>query len=224
MLRALRKLYPALVIAFTVCMLLFVGAFSARGGRVKLAPEREYFFVVRECESTASAAVAGQVYGSGGAGYVLGGEGVAVACYFGRDDADSVCAALRRRGESVSVLARRTGTLVLEEETSDFAEEILLHLETAESCARLLFRTANGLERGETGQTEARAVLRGAADSLAGLADSRLGETFGRWGFELNSVSRACASLSSALVFSKDLRKLQVRLCLAVSSYGEYFG
>ncbi len=206
------------LILFMLALCFFVGLFGTRsGGAVQL--HLEYYFLVRPCGETTSAAVAGESYLAGGAGYLYGAEEVVLSCYFRRADAEAVQSSLRGRGVETRVVARSSPEFRAETE----GKRIEANAKTLDTCAHLLFDAANGLERMDTGQEEARAAVEGVADALAGLRAGNAGETFSLWNVALSRAERRAREIAAGILFPKDLRYLQVALCFAVVDCRDYF-
>ncbi len=187
-----------------------------------LEQDREYFLLVRDCTGETAAAVAGQVYFSGGAGYLLGNE-VVIACYFSERDAAFVQSGMAERGVETRLRRIAPSVCILHGDAAGEAARIRSNAETADSCARILFDAANGLERTDLSQETARAAVEGVVSSLAGLRKGNAGKVYGEWNARLLSAGRRGREIASGILFAKDLRYLQVDLCLAVSSLSEYF-
>ncbi len=227
-LRRKRKTAVLPVIAvFSLCLCLFLGIFAWNGRNSKtVSLSQEYFLVVRECVSATAAAVAGEVYLSGGAGYLYetGGKSLVVlACYFSETAAESVCRTLSEKGTEASVLCVSPQEIVVRGSDAENAPLVEANALTADSCIRLLYRTANGLERTECSQEEARAALRGVAAALSGLCDSNGEGMFREWNAALRSAERKAKEIAEGLIFAKDVRYLQVQLCLTVACASDYF-
>lgn len=206
------------VFLFTVG--LFVGMFVWYGrDETTLSLGREYYFLVRECEDATASAVAGQVYLSGGAGYLLtdGGRScVVLSCYFRLTDAERVQGALAEKGIEAEIL-----TLSTKDFSASAADKQLIedNVATAETCARILYDAANGLERAEFTQDEARAAVRGAASSLKGLSQG----SFPLWNAELVRAEHKAREICEGILFAKDLRYLEAELLLAIVRADVYF-
>ena len=217
----------AVVAIFTALVCLFV-CIVYWGGRaiVKVGCDFTYYFVAQDCEDSTAAAIVGQVYGSGGAGYLLEegrGDYVIIACYYTAGDAERVQTVLRSKGVAAQVLKRSLSEFVLRSGSREDAENIVSYGQAADSCARLLFDAANGLERVEMGQEEARAAVRGVTQSLRGLSNANSGKRYAQWNADLYSLAREGEELSKGILFAKDLRRLQVKICLTVLSLKDYF-
>ena len=89
--------------------------------------------------------------------------------------------------------------------------------------AHILYDTANGLERSELSQREAKAALSGVVSSLKGLIAGNGGDVFALWNIELNAAQRRGTEISDGLLFAKDLRYLQAMLCDKTVHLTNYF-
>ncbi len=206
------------LILFMLVLCFFIGLFGTQGEK-KVALHLEYHFLVRSCEETTSAAVAGESYLAGGAGYLYGSEEVVLSCYFRKTDAEAVQSALSDRGVETHIVSRSSPEFRIAAE----GKRIEANARTLDTCAHLLYDAANGLERMETGQEEARAAVSGAADALAGLRAGNAGEMFSLWNVALSRAERRAREVASGILFAKDVRYLQVMLCFAVVDCRDYF-
>ena len=207
---------------FTVC--LFVGVFWWYGrGYARVSLGKEYYFLVRDCEDTTASAVAGQVYLSGGAGYLLG-DAVVLSCYFKETDAERVRGSMTEKGLETRLLALKTEDFTLSGERARYLKEVKANAETVETCARVLYDTANGLERTDISQDEARAAVKGVVSALKGLRQGNEDSFFELWNYELSKAERRGKELAEGILFAKDLRYLQVELCMDILHADEYFG
>lgn len=208
---------------FAILVGVFVGsAYLAGRGRERVSLDAEYYFLVKPCETSTAAAVAGEVYSAGGAGY-LGGEGVYLACYYRKADARRVCSLMQRKGEAVEVDERSADDVVLSGGDVRYAEQIRGNAETVGSCARLFYDAANGLERGELSQSAARGAVRGAADALVGLKQGNTDGFFSKWNGILERIALQSREIAAGILFAKDLRYLQISLCFAVLGMNQCF-
>ena len=209
--------------AFICCVAAFIAlaVFTGRA-RADVRLGLDYYFLVKECEDSTSAAVVGEVYSSGGAGYLYG-DTVILACYYQKADARRVCSLMEARGEKVSVLCRSLDGITLRGEDAAFAEKVKNTASTAESVARLLYDTANALERGTADQKAAKGNVKGAADALEGLAAADSEPLFAKWDLAVRNVARAAREKSRDILFAKDVRYLQISLCCMLLDMGSYF-
>lgn len=211
------------VFLFTVC--LFVGVFWWYGedyARVSLG--KEYYFLVRDCEDTTASAVAGQVYLSGGAGYLMGENAVALSCYFKEMDAERIQGSMAEKGLDTRLLTLKTAEFTLSGEKAKFRDRVESNVETVETCARVLYDTANGLERTELSQDEARAAVKGVVTALKGLRQGNEDSLFELWNYHLSNAERRGKEIIEGILFAKDLRYLQIELCMTILSADQYFG
>lgn len=214
------------VFAFTVC--LFVGMFAFWGmDRETLSLRKTYYFLVRDCEDTTASAVSGQVYLAGGAGYLLE-EGeknaVVLSCYFQKTDAERVQGMMKEKDLDVRLVEMKTSDFTLKGESAKLSNLIKGNAETIETCAKILYETANGLERSDVSQAAARAALRGVSSSLKGLREGNKDERFTLWNSRLKEAERRAIETYEGIIFSKDLRYLQVELLLLIVKSDLYFG
>lgn len=219
--------FLAVLAVFIITVCLFLGVFWWYGrDYIRISLEKEYYFLVRDCEDTTAAAVAGQVYLSGGAGYLYdksGENSVVLACYFRLTDAERVQSAMEEKGVETRVMSLSGSDFTLSGKTVRFGSAVKSSIETAETCARILYDTANGLERAELSQREARAALQGVVKSLRGLRIGCDEEFFALWNRKLLEAERRGAELAEGILFAKDLRYLQVELCMDVLNADEFF-
>ena len=201
---------------------LFFGLFW-KSGQSRVSLPYSYYFVVQDCEEATSAAVVGQVYYSGGAGYYMeqkGERAVAIACYYKESSANQIKERLALRGIETKILKLSPS----EFDSSAAKEKVISNAETLDACARLLYDTANGLERTSLTQEEGRSAVRGVVQSLKGLCTQNGEGAFARWNAQLRSAVKKGTEIAEGIVFAKDLRYLQVELCLDIVNMGEYFG
>ncbi len=213
----------AVLVLFAVFLFVFVGVVRAAGrNEVTLSLDKTYYFVVRPCEDSTSAAVVGQVLGAGGAGFLMG-KGVVVACYYLASDAERVQGLLREQGVETDVLVKSAEGVLLAGERANAAPRIQANAELVDTCARMLFCAANELQRGASSQEEARAAVRGVADAVKGLRMGNTGEVFDAWNAALWHSETACKELAEGILFAKDLRYLQTELISRVLDLDAYF-
>ena len=214
--------FTAALFLFIALLAVFVGVFARRGdGPIGLS--LTYHFLVRRCDHATAAAVAGDAYLAGGAGYLLENEGLVVlAGYYSKEDATYVGHTMSERGVEVSVVTRTLDDFSTGREHAALRGQIEDELTTLDALSRLLFDAANGLERG-LGQQDAHAALQGAAASLDGLVGGNEGEYFKLWNVELLRIKRRAKETDAGLVFAKDLRYLQVAILVTILRAPVYF-
>ncbi len=191
--------------------------------RATVSGTRQYYLLARVCEDTTASAVAGEVYHAGGAGYETAIEGKSVIVLAGYPDLHSatrVQNTLSEMGTETELFPVACAPFSLIGNQAKEAETISAHLRTLDSCINLLYDTANGLERGNLSQKEGKSALDGVRRALSGLQENSPSQ---RWKQALERYVRKSEELASGLVFSKDLRNLQVQLCLLNVRAKEYF-
>ncbi len=218
------KAFFLLLALFSGVVALFLGALRWSTRKyAEVVFDEEYFFLVQDCVSETAGAVAGQVYLSGGAGYLLGDDAVVLACYFSEEDAHFVQENMAGKGVETRIVRRASDPLSLEGDRAALSEQVRANARTADSCARMLFDAANGLERAELSQEEARTAVKGVRASLKGLRAANGEGDFAAWNALLLRAERRGAEIASGILFAKDLRYLQAELCFAVSEIAEVF-
>ena len=130
-----------------------------------------------------------------------------------------------RRGRGIRGKGQkhRLDGITLRGEDAAFAEKVKNTASTAESVARLLYDTANALERGTADQKAAKGNVKGAADALEGLAAADSEPLFAKWDLAVRNVARAAREKSRDILFAKDVRYLQISLCCMLLDMGSYF-
>ena len=211
-----------LFVGVTAGLLLFI--VLGGGGYARVSFSKDYFFLVKDCEKTTVTAVAGDIYSSGGAGYLLESDNaVAIACYFKETSAQSVQKNLQVKGTETRLIVRSPDDLVLRGRKSGYQKKIESNLETVDQLAHILYDTANGLERSELSQKEAKAALSGVVSSLRGLITENEEDVFALWNTALKEAQRQGTEKGDGLLFAKDLRYLQAMLCDTVVHFANYF-
>lgn len=216
-----------MLVVFVFTVILFIGIFCWYGrAYARIAFPQEYWFLVRACEESTAAAVVGSVYLSGGAGYLIeeGGEqSVVLACYYTQTSAESVQSHLNGKGVETRILHLEPHDLALNGKNAAQSARIEANASLADSCAKILYETANKLELTEYSQEEARAAVRGVVSSLAGLRAGNEGSFYELWNAVLFGAERQGAELAEGILFAKDIRYLQVRLCYAIVNICDCF-
>ncbi len=206
---------------FFLLSALTVGVFAWRDRAPWVRMELTYYLLVRDCDSATVGAVAGESYLAGGAGFYWEKEdAVVLACYYAESDATQIAHTMSATGVSVRVIEAEFPAFRLAEEGEVSLAES--NIKTADSCARLLYETANGLERGDLTQAEARAAVEGAFSALSGLAAEN-GARFSVWNSAVKQAARRLGELQYSLLFPKDLRYLQVFIVAMILDAKSYF-
>ncbi len=218
-------MFFASVFLFFLAVGVFIGVFQWQGRAIATVDFRaEYHFLLRDCGALTADVAAGDSYLAGGAGYLLESEdAVVLACYYKKTDAEFVQEAMAAKGVETRVFSRETKRFTLSGKRAAEGARVEANAATLDSCARLLFDTANGLERAGIGQSEARAAVEGVISSLSGLASENGGDMYTLWNAELYRAARRGRELVSGILFAKDLRYLQIELVFSILSLGDYF-
>lgn len=219
--------FLAVVAVFLCSALLFVGIFRWSGSASEVVSvDKSYYFLVRDCEDTTASAVAGQIYFSGGAGYLLktGGESsIAIACYFSLQDAERVRDRMAEKGVETGIKHLSSQDFSVSGSVCAQKNRMLSNAETAETCAKLLYDTANGLERTDASQDEARAAVRSVYKVLKGLREGNGHAVYSEWNRALSDAEKRARETAEGILFAKDLRYLQVQLCDFIINFSDYF-
>ena len=225
--RRLKKLSAvALGVVVFFAAILFCIAAVAVGGQhfARVSFSKSYYFLVKSCTETSVVAVSSDVYAAGGAGYYMEGENaVAIACYFKETSAQSVQRNLQSKGTETELIERTAEDLILRGKKSEYKEQIESNLNTVDQLAHILYDTANGLERSELSQKQAKASVESVASSLKGLREGNADEIFSSWNLGLMEAERRAKELTQGLLFAKDLRYLQAMLCDKTVRMAKYF-
>lgn len=217
--------FIAALILFVIVVGIFLAIFQWKGKkRATVELGQEYFFLVRDCDSLTAGVVAGDSYLAGGAGYLLEKENVVVlACYYKKTDAEFVEGTMSAKGVEVRVLSREAEDFTLTGKRASERARAEANAKTVDEVSHILYDTANGLERSSVTQEGARAAVTGALQSLNGLATDNGEGVYALWNVELRRAARRARELSTGILFSKDLRYLQIELCFLVLNMREYF-
>ena len=222
-----RRGFLAALIIFTAIVLTFVGyLFAAGRDYVRVSLPQRYWLLVRECEDSTAAAIIGQSYVSGGAGFLYeagGRQTVALACYYEEATASSVSTTMAEKGVETRVIPLTPSDFELNGNAAAQQKRIAANADTVDTCAKILYDTANGLERAELSQEGARAAVRGVVSTLRGLAKENTGAFYESWNTELVRATRKGVELSEGILFAKDLRYLQIQLSVCIVNAGNYF-
>lgn len=200
----------AVILAATVCVC--AAAFSC-GGKTLTFKTEFYFICYKSSDNYLSASsVSDAVSSYGGAGYILQSDGeyfVTVACYYTENDANAVRDSLARRDLNCFVLKKETEDYALPRSAESNARLYKGNLNTLTSLSSLAYACANGLDTGEYSQTDAKRVTGEILKNLNALRGANGGNCFSG---ELKRLATVCEDASSGLVYSKDLRKLQIAI------------
>ncbi|MDE6058644.1 MAG: hypothetical protein K2G44_01220 [Clostridia bacterium] len=222
-----KKHFFIILAVFTAIVCAFVGIVWWCGrAYARVTLPQKYWLLVRDCEDSTAAAIIGNTYLSGGAGYLIetgGKQSVVIACYYSEVSAESVRRSMEGKGIETHIVKRAPSDFTLSGNSSSYKERIIENAETADTCAKILYDTANNLERTAISQEEARAAVRGVVSSLHGLQEGNTDRCFSQWNTALLLAERKGIEIANGIIFAKDLRYLQVQLCISISNTGDYF-
>ncbi len=186
---------------------------------------KPYYLLVKECnEQTVSASV-GEVYSGGGAGIETSFDGknfVVLAAYPHEDTAQKVQNQLLQKGETIGILALQGKEISLVGSEARLAQEICDNRNTVEGCIVLLYSLANELEKGTLSQERAKGILNGVVKTLEKQRVEN-GNNFPVWNQAVQEVEQQGKEMAEGIVFAKDVRRLQIRLCMAMAKGEEMF-
>lgn len=195
----------------TVTAAICISAASCYGYTVSFPAA--FYFVCYSVEDNAVSAssVSGAVSNYGGAGYILEIDGayyVTVACYYTQNDAQTVCASLKKRDLDCEVLAVETEEYRLQSfGAKQYAALYRGNLNTLYTLSTLAYDCANALDTGEYTQSMAASVTDSILSALNGLYTANADNCFSS---ELRRLIAACRDAGSGYIYSKDLRRLQI--------------
>lgn len=198
------------ILAVTVLICIF----SVSCNAVTLTFESTFYFVCYKSEDNylSASSMSDAVSSYGGAGYILELDGeyfITVSCYYTESDANAVCDSLARRELDCFVLKRQTKEYSLPRSASRNAELYRGNLNTLTSLSSLAYACANKLDTGEYSQSNARQVVSDILKSLKTLQSANSGNCFSD---ELRRLVTICEDAGNGIIYSKDLRKLQIAI------------
>lgn len=200
----------AAILATTV----IICAFALSCNSATLNFETTFYFVCYKSEENylSASSVSDAVSSYGGAGYILELDGeyfVTVACYYSESDALAVCNSLERRDLNCFVLEKQTENYSLPRSAEKFIELYKGNLNTLTSLSSLAYTCANKLDTGEYSQANARQVI---SDLLKGLKSLQTVNLSNCFSGELRRLVTICEDAGNGIIYSKDLRKLQIAI------------
>ena len=197
-----------LAVTVTIC------AFAFSCNTLTLTFDTTFYFVCYKSEENyiSASSVSDAVSSYGGAGYILELDGeyyITVSCYYSENDANAVCDSLAKRELDCFVLKKQTTEYSLPRSAGKNAELYKGNLNTLTSLSSLAYACANKLDTGEYSQTNAKRAL---ADLLKGLKSLQNANTGNCFSGELGRLCTICEDAGKGIVYSKDLRKLQIAI------------
>lgn len=210
-----RKFLPFIISVATVALvtvIIIIAALSCSAN--KLTFKSTFYFVCYRTEDNAVSAssISGAVSNYGGAGYILEYNDaffVTVACYYDDNDANTVCASLKKRDMECEVVKISTDEYSVAGNSSANNKLYLGNLNTLQSLTTLAYNCANAIDTGEYGQTQAKSVIADIRNTLKGLLTANADNCFSG---EIRRLTAECDNVSEGYVYSKDLRRLQIAI------------
>lgn len=196
-------------VGFTVAVCIF--AFSCQGAKLKFKTCFYFVCYAMEDNSISAGSISSAVSAYGGAGYIIEHGGkyyITVSCYYEEKDAENVCRELKDRNLSCSVLKIETEEYRLKTSyAKKHAELYRGNLNTLNSLARLAYDCANALDTGAYNQSNAKSVIADIKSGLKSLLSANENKCFT---IELKRLIAECDDAAGGIIYSKDLRKLQI--------------
>lgn len=205
--------FISVVSVAVITVLICIFAASCHGAKLKFKTCFYFVCYAMEDNSISAGSISSAVSAYGGAGYILEHGGkyyVTVSCYYEEKDAENVCRELKDRNLFCSVLKIETKEYRLK--TSDAKKHAELYrgnLNTLNSLSRLAYDCANALDTGEYNQSKAKAVIADIKSGLNSLLSANENNCFTA---ELRRLIAECDDAAGGIVYSKDLRKLQIAI------------
>lgn len=205
--------YISVIAVAVLTVLVCIFAFSCSGSKLKF--KTCFYFVCYAMEDNAISAgsISSAVSAYGGAGYILELNGkyyVTVSCYYEESDAETVCRELKDRNLFCSVLKMETSEYTLKTSYAKKNAELYKgNLNTLNSLSRLAYDCANALDTGAHSQSNAKSVISDIKSGLNSLLNANENNCFT---VELKRLVALCDDAASGIVYSKDLRKLQIAI------------
>lgn len=203
--------FISVVAVICVTLTIIICTFSCRNNALKF--KTTFYFICYSAEDNAISAssVSDAVVSYGGAGYILeygNSYYVTVACYYTQKDAETVCKSLKNRNLDCEILEITSEEYPLNTTNAQNKSKLYLgNLNTLQSLSRLAYDCANKLDTGEYGQSSAKSVIEDIENTLSGLLKSNTDNCFYP---HIKRLSAECADCKKGLIYSKDLRKLQI--------------
>lgn len=200
------------IAAVALTVLICVFAVTCYGSKLKYTTRFYFVCYAMEENSISAGSISSAVSAYGGAGYIIEYRGkyyITVSCYYEEKDAENVCRELKDRNLQCSVLKIETNSYLLKTSNAKKNAELYKgNLNTLYSLSRMAYDCANALDTGEYSQGNAKSVI---ADIKSGL-NSLYANTSNCFTVELNRLTAECEDAAGGIIYSKDLRKLQIAI------------
>lgn len=205
--------FISVVSVAVITVLVCIFAASCQGAKLKFKTCFYFVCYAMEDNSISAGSISSAVSAYGGAGYIMEHGGkyyVTVSCYYEEKDAENVCRELKDRNLFCSVLKIETEEYRLKTSNAKKHTELYRgNLNTLNSLSRLAYDCANALDTGEYNQSKAKAVIADIKSGLNSLLSANENNCFTA---ELRRLIAECGDAAGGIVYSKDLRKLQIAI------------
>lgn len=197
----------------TVTLSIIIFTLSCSGGKIYF--KSYFYFVCYTVNDNAVSAdsISSAVSNYGGAGYILEYNNafyVTISCYYNERDAITVCNNLKRMQPNCLVLEVLKEDYAITSFSARSKENLYLgNLNTLLSLSTLAYDCSNSMDKGEFGQNEARLVLNDIENNIKGLLTSNPDNCFS---LPLRSVLGECGQAAQGIIYSKNLRKIQIAI------------
>lgn len=210
-----REITPFVVAVGAIfAVTVIICAFAVSCNTLTLTFETTFYFVCYKSSDNylSASSISDAVSSYGGAGYILELDGeyfITVSCYYSENDANAVRDSLARRELDCFVLKKEITEYSLPRSASKNAELFRGNLNTLTSLSSLAYACANKLDTGEYSQANAKQVISDLLKGLKSLQNANMSNCFSN---ELKRLTIICEDAGSGIVYSKDLRKLQIAI------------
>ncbi len=205
--------FISVIAAVALTVLICVFAVTCYGSKLKYTTRFYFVCYAMEENSISAGSISSAVSAYGGAGYIIEYRGkyyITVSCYYEEKDAENVCRELKDRNLQCSVLKIETNSYLLKTSNAKKNAELYKgNLNTLYSLSRMAYDCANALDTGEYSQGNAKSVI---ADIKSGLNSLYNANTSNCFTVELNRLAAECEDAAGGIIYSKDLRKLQIAI------------
>ena len=205
--------FISVIAAVALTVLICVFSVTCYGSKLKYTTRFYFVCYAMEENSISAGSISSAVSAYGGAGYILNHDGdyyVTVSCYYSQNDAETVCANLKRKELDCSVLVVTTEKYRL---TNGYAKRNSKlyegNLNTLNSLSRLAYDCANGLDTGEFSQGKANEVISAIRSGLSGLSAANTDNCFTDI---LKRLDTECDDRQGGFIYSKDMRYIQIAI------------
>ena len=208
-----RGIIAVILAAAIIIAAAIIAAIPSCGSRIDFSAQF-YFVCYKSADDAHSASsISSTVQSYGGAGYIIklgSNYHVAVACYYSREDVESVMLSLADDGLSCQVIEAYAGGYDIPRRLSGQKSNISGALATLSQLGSLFYETANGLDGGTLTNAAAVSVLGNARAVLNAAMSENEGNALYS---EINYLLALVDDLDPAYVYAREVRALQIAVC-----------